>query len=310
MKKIIALLLLTLLLCASLPSCGGEASADGEKLNIVTTSHVVKEWISAVADGVEAVDVRLLADEGKDMHNFQPSAADIRDIKRADIAVYIGGESDKWIEPSLNGAECASVKLIECIPHAHTAECEGDGHHHDEEGADEHIWLSIKNPAVCVEKICEALCAKDPENSLAYTANKNAYNEKLTSVAMEYEKAVSAAEHSAVVFADRFPFVYLVNELGLEYYAAFPGCSSETTASFETIVNLASKVDMYKLPCVLVISDSSDTIAATVIENTVDKSARVVTLDSMQVYKGDFSGYIETMLANLEMLKVALGVNE
>ncbi len=308
MKKITALLLVAVTLLISLVSCGNTVSDSGAA-RIVTTSHVVGDWIENIVGDSSDSQIILLADKGKDMHNFQPSATDIMEIKRADVIVYIGGESDMWIENAFNDIDrekVSTLRLLDFVEHIEHGDCVGEEHHH--EGADEHIWLSFENAKNCVIKISETLSARKQENAAAYEENSVKYLSALEAVAEEYRKAVDSAAHKALVFADRYPFGYLVEELGVECYAAFPGCSSETVASFDTVISLANKVDELGLPCVLVIADSSDSIAKTVVENTKTKNAQILTLDSMQVYKGEGNtDYLDVMKNNLEVLKTAFG---
>lgn len=306
MKKTIAILL-SLIFLLALASCGTSDNADDGKLQIVCTSHVVADWVKNLITDSADTEVIILGDKGKDMHNFQPSAADMRAAYSCELLVYIGGESDKWVE-SLNGEIPVSLRLMDYIDGAYCDDCL-DGHGHDhEESPDEHVWLSFENAKSCTKAIAEALCELDAENSDTYDNNFKGYTAELDGLYGEYKTAVENAEYKTLVFADRFPFIYLVNELGLEYYAAFPGCSSETTASFETVITLAGKVDELSLPCVLTIESSGDGIAETVVENTVNKNAQILSLDSMQIYT-DLAdgGFIEVMRKNLDVLKTALG---
>ena len=307
MKKIICILLCIVLLCGMLTACGGTSDNKSDYPKIVTTSHVVSDWTWNILKGAyDIFQIELLADVGKDMHNFQPSAADLRIIATADLIIYVGGESDKWIEDAIKnvGGQAKSLKLIELVEE-HSAECV-DEHDHSH-GADEHIWLSFENAIKCTQAITTAVCELDSEKAEVFTNNSEAYIAKLDLLYGEYKSAVSKAEYKTLVFADRFPFVYLVEELGLDYVAAFPGCSSETTASFETVIALARTVDENSLPCVIVL-ENSEGIAKTVIENTTAKDAQILALDSMQIMSDEDFDYLGTMQKNLEALKVALGV--
>ena len=310
MKKIIAILLCAAALLCTLASCGGAKDDKSQYPKIATTSHVVADWTKNILDGAyDEFEMTLLFDVGKDMHNFQPSAQDIMSIATADLVIYVGGESDKWVEDAVKstGGKVKTLKLIELVEE-HTAECEDD--HDHTHGADEHIWLSFENAVKCVSAISDAICEIDGDNSESYVANAEAYTAKLNGLFDEYKVAVAAAKYKTLVFADRFPFVYLMNELELEYFAAFPGCSAETTASFETVITLASKVDELGLPCVLVISNSADGISKTVVENTKSKNAAILELDSMQVWAKTEFDYIESAKNNRSVLKIALGCEE
>ena len=184
------------------------------------------------------------------------------------------------------------------------------GHDHGEE-KDEHVWLSLKNAKTLVGAIADALQELDPDNKDTYTANASAYIEKLSALDGAYQSAVDGAARKTVLFGDRFPFRYLVDDYGLSYYAAFAGCSAESEASFETVSFLAKKVDELKLPCVLTIEGKNHKIAETIVENTAEKNQKVLTMDSMQsmTSKDAANGatYLSVMEQNLSVLKEALG---
>ena len=184
------------------------------------------------------------------------------------------------------------------------------GHDHGEE-KDEHVWLSLKNAQVICVTLADALCAIDPDNKNTYIANAAAYRDKLAALDADYKAAVDAASNKTVLFGDRFPFRYLVDDYGLRYYAAFAGCSAETEASFETISFLAKKVDELGLPCVLTIEGAQHRIAETIVQNTSGKNQKVLTMDSMQstTSKDVANGatYLSVMEKNLSVLKEALG---
>ena len=184
------------------------------------------------------------------------------------------------------------------------------GHDHGEE-ADEHVWLSLKNAKTLVGAISNALQEFDPDNKDTYATNAAAYIEKLSALDGAYQSAVDGAAHKTVLFGDRFPFRYLVDDYGLHYYAAFAGCSAETEASFETVSFLAKKVDELGLPCVLTIEGAQHRIAETIVQNTAGKKQKVLTMDSMQstTSKDVANGatYLSVMEKNLSVLKEALG---
>ena len=187
---------------------------------------------------------------------------------------------------------------------------EGHGHDHEEE-ADEHVWLSLKNAKTLVAAIANALQELDPDNKDTYAANTSAYIEKLSALDGAYQSAVDGAARKTVLFGDRFPFRYLVDDYGLRYYAAFAGCSAESEASFETVSFLAKKVDELKLPCVLTIEGKNHKIAETIVENTAEKNQKVLTMDSMQSTTSEDvangTTYLSAMEQNLSVLKEALG---
>ena len=306
MKKLV-IVLFCLLLLLQLFSCTRDPATDDEALTVVCTSFVVADWVEELVGDRGDIEIKILCDDGKDMHNFQPSAADMKAVLTSDLFIYIGGESDKWAE-KIDRNAAATIRLFDVVEGIYCEEAKDthDGHHHD--SPDEHIWLSFENALACVSEIANMLCRIDAENSYRYTASLLEYEGRVRELYTEYKSAAETAKYKTLVFADRFPFVYLVNELGLEYAAAFPGCSSETSASFETVISLARKVDECGLPYVVVLEDSADRIADTVINNTESKTAKVIELDSMQIYRAamDFD-YLEAMGKNLYTLKLVLG---
>ena len=181
---------------------------------------------------------------------------------------------------------------------------------HEEKEYDEHVWLSLKNAKILCNTISNAVSELDPNNKDIYATNVKNYTEKLSALDKQYQEAVNAATNKTVLFGDRFPFRYTVDDYGLQYYAAFAGCSAETEASFETISFLAKKVDELKLPCVLTIERTRHKIAETIIQNTNEKNQKILTMDSMQstTSKDIESGatYLSVMEKNLSVLKEAL----
>ena len=508
MKKMIPLFLVLTMAVGLLASCGKKNAAetgesDSNKLSVVTTIFPEYDWVKEIlGDKVESTDLTMLLSSGVDLHSYQPTADDIVKISDCDLFIYVGGESDKWVDDALKEATNKDMKVIDLLEvlgdsvkteetvegmqeteHAHdhskevstfeddevqdrslpdwegswqsaypfaldgtlddafaamaeegemTADeyktyyqngyktditniniegdhiaftyedgkkvgsdykyigyyiqnwstgtkaamyrfeavdrtsgapiyiefndhmiesaapehfhirmsnesfdaivdpekswptffpadmtgedlcehMEGHGHDHEEE-ADEHVWLSLKNAKTLVDAISNALQELDPDNKDAYAANAAAYIEKLSALDGAYQSAVDGAARKTVLFGDRFPFRYLVDDYGLSYYAAFAGCSAESEASFETVSFLAKKVDELKLPCVLTIEGKNHKIAETIVENTAEKNQKILTMDSMQSTTSEDvangTTYLSVMEQNLSMLKEALG---
>ena len=215
---------------------------------------------------------------------------------------------NRW--PTFFPADWNAEDILEAfIGHNHS---DDDDHHHEdgEVEYDEHVWLSLKNAAVLCAELANQLSKLDADHQEVYATNATAYIEKISALDVKYQEAVEAAKVKTVLFGDRFPFRYLVDDYGLSYYAAFVGCSAETEASFETIIFLANKVDQLGLNAVLTIESGDGKIARTIIENTAAKSAQVLQMDSMQsttaqdVANG--ATYLGAMEKNLDVLKEAL----
>lgn len=323
----ISAMLLASALCVS--ACHLKANTKNDKkLSIVTTIFPEYDWVmNILGDKKENADVTMLLDNGVDLHSYQPTADDIVKIKTCDMFIYVGGESDEWVEDVLETADNKDMVVINLLEELGDQvkeeeliegmqgedDHDHDHDHHHEEGEveyDEHVWLSLKNAKVLVEKISGKLQTLDATNADAFEKNSKAYIEKLDALDKEYEAAVAEGSIKTVLFGDRFPFRYLVDDYGLTYYAAFIGCSAETEASFETIAFLSEKVNELNLHTILTIEGSDQKIAKTISENTSSKDQKIMVLDSMQSVTSkdvkDGASYFSVMEKNLEVLKEAL----
>ena len=305
-------------------------SVPEKHLNIVTTIFPEYDWVREIlGDNAGNADLTMLLDNGVDLHSYQPTAQDILKISTCDLFIYVGGESDGWVSDALQEAANKDMKVIdlldvlddavkeeEIVEGMEAGEEHGDGeyeeHEEEEEGPeyDEHVWLSLRNAKVLCEAITNALTEIDPDHAADYRSNLTSYSEKLDALDAAYQSAVDSASRKTLLFGDRFPFRYLVDDYGLSYYAAFAGCSAETEASFRTITFLADKADELNLTSVLTIESSDQKMAQTIIQNTKEKNQNILTLNSMQsVTSNDVaagSGYLSIMESNLDVLKEAL----
>ena len=328
MKKRIAILICVVTILSILTGCGKSEretapQAGGKKLSIVTTIFPEYDWVmQLLGDRAADAEVTLLLDSGVDLHSFQPSAKDIVTISDCDLFVYVGGESDKWVEAALAGAgnkDMIVLNLLEILREQVKEEeiIEGmDAHEeeHDEQGEepeyDEHVWLSLRNAAKVCQEMRYALISLDEANKDVYAANADRYLKKLDALDKQYQQAVDASDVKTLLFGDRFPFRYLTDDYGLNYYAAFPGCSAETEASFETIVFLANKLRELELPHVMTLEGSDGKIAQTIVDTAAVPEISILSMNSMQscTMKDVSEGvtYLSVMEKNLEVLQQAL----
>ena len=388
-----------------LPGASQGVAAPEKKLQIVTTIFPEYDWVREImGEQADNAQITMLLDNGVDLHSYQPTADDMIKIADCDLFVYVGGESDGWVEDALKNAANKGMQVIDLLdvlkdtvkteeakpgmqaseehnhgyshfddsdvqnrtlsdwdgdwqsvypylqegildevmerkaehfhiysgndgfdalsqemdnwPTYYPADMSGneikeDMLEHEEKEYDEHVWLSLKNAQTLVGAISDALQKLDPENKDTYAANSQAYVKKLSALDGDYQAAVDDAAYKTVLFGDRFPFRYLVDDYGLNYYAAFAGCSAESEASFETVSFLAQKVDQLKLPCVLTIEGKQHQIAETIVQNTAEKNQKILTMDSMQsTTSRDVAAgvtYLSVMEKNLTVLKEALG---
>ena len=320
-------------------SAESSAEASGKKLKIVATIFPEYDWVRQIlGDEAKNAELTLLLDNGVDLHSYQPTADDIAKISECDLFIYVGGESDGWVKDALKEGKNPDRKVINLLEalgnntkeeevvegmqaeeeeHESTAAGESaaageSSEAEEEEGPeyDEHVWLSLRNARELCETIAEDLKSLDSAHASVYDANLKKYEGELDALDQQYQQAVNAAGNKTLLFGDRFPFRYLVDDYGIKYYAAFVGCSAETEASFETVSFLAKKMDELGLKHVMTIEGPDKKIAATAIENTKDKNQDVLALNSMQsVTTKDIEGgetYLGVMQQNLEVLKKAL----
>ena len=316
-RRKFAALIAALLLSLCLTACGASAASGSDALSVVATIFPEYDWVrNILGDRTADTELTLLMDSGVDMHSFQPSADDIIKIASCDLFIYVGGESDAWVEDALREAVNPDMVVLDLLDVLGTAAkeeaiLEGMEAEEEEEAAyDEHIWLSLKNAQTLCTAIADTLAELDPENAAVYAENSASYIKSLAALDTAYQATVDAAARRTMLFADRFPFRYLADDYGLSCYAAFPGCSAETEASFETIAFLSGKVDELALPVVLTIEGSDRRIAETIIENTAGKDQQILSLDSMQgITSADIDAgktYLSIMEHNLEILSAAL----
>ena len=243
-------------------------------------------------------------------------------VSDCDLFVYVGGESDAWVDDALKQAKNKDMQVVnlldvlgnnakeEEVIEGMEPEEEKEGGEEEEPEYDEHVWLSVKNAEVLSKAIADALEKADPDHKDIYQENASAYSEKLKDLDAKYQEVVDGASQKTLLFGDRFPFRYLVDDYGLNYYAAFVGCSAESEASFDTISFLANKVDELGLKDIMAIENSNQKIAKTIIENTKEKNQKILTLDTMQSTTSDDvkngTTYLSVMEKNLEVLKEAL----
>lgn len=327
MKRFTATMLTFLLLIIMLSGCNQNNKPDNSntdgKLSVVCTTFPQYDWVrQIIGSETNHIDLTLLMNNGVDLHNYQPTVDDIVKISTCDLLIYVGGESDIWVDDLLADAtnpNMVVINLLDTLGDTVKAEEIVEGmenyvdEHEEEHGSrdrDEHVWLSLKNARTFCVVIADALSSLDVDNASKYKNNLAAYSEKLSSVDEEYHAAVDAASFKTLLFGDRFPFRYLADDYGIKYYAAFPGCSAETEASFDTIVFLAEKADELNLSTIMVTESTSWSIAKTIINNTSDKNQQILVLDAMQSVTAsnvhDGTTYLSIMESNLNMLKEAL----
>ena len=326
---------------------------NSNKISIVCTTFPQYDWVKNIlGEEAEHFNVTLLLDNGVDMHSYQPAVKDIATAGSSNLFIYVGGESDTWVEDALKEAKNKDLKAINLMEtlgnsvkeeevvegmqeerkslghsheksskekqeqtqkesHENSQEINGQKEAADEEPEyDEHIWLSIRNAEIMVKNIEKAIEQLDSDNAKVYQTNAENYIKKLDTLDKQYANTIQNAKYKAILFGDRFPFRYMVDDYDLKYYAAFAGCSAETMAGFETVTFLAKKADELRLPVILTIENSDGRIAEAVKSNTTKKNQKILAMNSLQsVTKeqiADGITYLQVMQENLSVLSEAL----
>ena len=320
MKKVLIYILCVVLMTASLMGCAqkdGTLSAGAEdRISIVSTIFPPYDFARAVAG--DKADVNLLVDPGTEVHSYDPSPADIVMIQDADIFIYIGGENDAWVNTVLSSMDLSDMTIIRMMDVVKPVEEEAvagmqqeeneDVSAEEEREYDEHIWTSPKNAVLMVKAIQDALCAIDADNAQAYEENATAYTAEIEELDTQLKQIVNNASSHTLVVGDRFPFRYMAEEYGLEYRAAFLGCSAQTEVSANTLAYLIDYVQDNNIEYVYYIEFSNKNIASSICEQT---GAQMLLLHSCHnVTSEEFETgvtYISLMKNNAENLKKGLG---
>lgn len=342
-----AVLLSLTLAIAALTGCAAPEEADDGRMKIVTT--IFPQYDFARAIGGDHVHLRMLLSPGEEMHSYEPTPMDIKEIQNCDLFIYVGGENDVWVDRILdnmgenkpqtlrlvNLTDTVAEEIVEGMmeerghdhDHEHSHEEAGGDHHEDEshdeesdhkhggdssheehEEADEHVWTSPVKAAEITEAIAEKMAEIDPANEESYMANARAYEAQILDLDARFREIVVNAERKTIVFGDRFPIRYFAEEYGLEYYAAFPGCSAETEPSASTLAFLIDKVREEQIPVVFSIEFSNGNISRAICESSgavprTFYSCHNLTKEQME----NGETYVTMMTENLDAIQEALG---
>ncbi len=304
MKRLIAILLcLCLMLCGC--TAQPEKPHDETKLQIVCTSFPAYDFAREIVG--DRAELTLLIKPGSEVHSYEPTPKDMIRIQESDLFICNGGESEQWAEtlitPKLN-----TIYMMDCVD---TVEESADGIYNAEDGEpelDEHVWTSPLNAIKISVEICNALCKLDTDNAEAYKTNFTVYKAQLMALDREFRQVIKNSGKHTLVFADRFPMRYFALEYGLDCYAAFPGCSSETEPSAKTVAYLIDRVCEDKIPAVLYMEFSNQKMADVICEDTGCRKLPFYSAHSVSAeqFKQGVS-YLDLMRINLNSLKEALG---
>lgn len=312
MKRMITLLLTLALLLTAAPALAQSAAP----IRVVATIFPPYDFVRAIAGDTGAVELTMLLKPGAEMHSYEPTPQDILSIGNADLFLYIGGESDAWVQDILDSMPESGVKalkLMDMVPTVEEELVEGMQAEASAPNADaapeldEHVWTSPVNAIAMVNTLCDELSALDSAHAEAFRANADAYIAKLQALDTAFRQTVETGKHREVIFGDRFALRYFAAEYGLTYYAAFPGCSNETEPSAQTVAFLIGKVQQDKVPLILYPELSTHKVADAISEETgvpthIFYACHNLTADEFAAGKT----YVDFMTENLQTLKEAL----
>ncbi len=308
-----AAMILTLTMFFSLVSCSAPVKSES-KISVISSVFPSYDFVRRLTKDVDNIENSMLIIPGTEPHSYEPSVRDMARIKESSLFIYLGGESDEWVESLLDTFgenEIRTLKMTDCVSLLSEEEKEGmqSGEEHHGVSAqgenDEHVWTSPKNAVLISEKIKDFLCETDSENSEKYTANFESFKSELLTLDAEFKSVFSKS--SVLIVADRFPFRYLSAEYGFDYYAAFPGCSTESDPSAATIAFLENKAREINAKAVFYTEFSSQKVADTLCEAV---GAKKLMLHSCHnVSPADFENgttYLSLMKQNLKNIQEAL----
>ncbi len=311
-KKLVPLLLC---LCLILSGCSARETEkkDSSKLQIVCTNFPAYDFAREIAG--DRAQIKLLIKPGAEVHSYEPAPKDVIAIQESDLFICNGGESEAWVE-SLVGENVNALRMMDCVETVaesgegiYAAEDEHDHEHDDgeEEELDEHVWTTPGNAAKICYALCDKLCELDQENANEYMLNYEVYNAKLMELDIEIRTTVLNGVRDTLVFADRFPMRYFTREYGLKYYAAYPGCASQTEPSAKTVAFLIDHVREEKIPAVLYMEFSNEKMADVICEDTGCEKLPFYSANSVTARQfEDGVTYLDLMRMNIETLKEAL----
>lgn len=311
MKKILALFLMIALLFTG---CYAPSENSEDSLQIVTTIFAPYDFARSLTAGVEDTTVTMLLKPGMESHTYEPTPKDIIMVQNADIFIYVGGESDAWVDTILEGIDTSGMRiltLMDCVELYESEHSESMEHDHEEHGHheeyDEHVWTSPRNAVMICDKLLSGLISEAPDKKAQFEQNYASYKEELTRLDADFTALFASAKRNEIIMGDRFPFLYFAKAYGMAYDAAFPGCSAESEPNAKTLASLIDKVNEKQIPVVFHMELSNESIADAICEST---GAKKLLLHACHgISSDDFEAgatYLSLMRQNLSHLQEAL----
>lgn len=315
MKKIVSLVLVAILCLTGCTKENKKENDNEDKMVIMSTIYPGYDFVRAITKDSSNVSVKMLLKPGEEIHHFEPTPQDVIAIKNSKMFIYVGGESDEWLEDIVNDIDTSKTKIVRLIDIVNLLEeeisegmeSEDEEESEEETEYDEHVWTSPVNAIKIIKYLASEIIKIDSDNKALYEVNANNYVKELEDIDSEIRTIIDNSKRKEIIFGDRFPLRYFVEEYGLKYYAAFPGCSDATEASSKTISYLIKKVKEDKIPVIFHIELSSKKLANTIASET---GAKVLEFNSAHnISQSEFekgTTYVDIMQKNIINLKEAL----
>ncbi len=318
MKKIIIIILFFVTIFGFFTGCADNSKAENNtgKISIVATIFPPYDFAREICGN--SAEIEMLLPPGAESHSYEPSAQDIIKIQDADLFIYLGGESDAWVDDILLSLDTPikTIRLMDCVSIVEEETVDGMEEEHHDEGTedeehekeyDEHVWTSPKNAILITQAITNAICEIDTQNTDLYKQNSLDYISQLEDLDSQFAEFFATVKNKTLIFGDRFPLRYFVDEYSLPYFAAFPGCSNETEASAATIAFLIDKVKKEKIGTIFYIEFSNHQIADSIAEATNTKTALFHACHNVSKEELENGAtYLSLMKQNLATLKESM----
>ncbi len=292
MKRILIGFLCVVLLCGCNITNNKKST---QKITVVATNFPLYDFARAI--GGDKIEVKMLIKPGSEVHSYDPLPSDMTAIYESDLFLYIGGESDKWVETLIGETDINKMAFIDCVE-------EKEHHHKDHTHTDEHIWTSSENAVLMLQKVCNGIIKVDGKNEQFYRKNCDEYMKKIEAVSNEIKKEVKNSENPFMLVADRFPFLYFAEQYGIQYEAAFDGCAVSTDISLKTMARLTDTIENNDIKAIFCTELSNQNIAKVLSE---ELGVEIIELHSAHnVSLNDFKNgitYVDIMCRNREALE-------
>ena len=286
---------------------------DEEKIQVTVTLFPEYDFVTKI--GGDNVEVKLLLNSGVDVHSYEPSVKDMKNISDSDIFVYTCESTEPWAENIISSLEnviiveaAQNIELINLDEFSEDYNVLSDeNHEHDEDSEnyeyDGHVWLDPQNAIVMIDNICESLCEYDPENSEYYIQNAEDYKNEIEDLDNEIEEKIKSLDNTVLVFGGEFAYSYFIKRYDLQYVSVYSSCGEEAEPSVSDVKEVIDYINQNNIKKIFYEELSEGTVAKMISEETNAESAVFYTLHNVSTEEFENGeDYVSYMRKNLEIL--------